>query len=143
MDRWQTVPEMMHAIRLAVLKTALVLIAFALLGKNWPVAIGLSVGVLLALWHFGSLCKSARKSVQMTKHQAEAYAAIRYMIRYAVLAIALFALRASQGINIAAVFVGLLLPKVVIVGYALRSVIVAGGRSYLHQLTRKRVRKEG
>lgn len=143
MDRWNSVPEMLQSVRLSVLKVALVLCGLALLGKDLGSLLGLAVGALLALWQFGSLSASMQKAVQMGKLQAEAYSAIRYMMRYFVIALAVTAAYFTKELNFAAVIVGLFLVKIVIIGYAVREAIREGGAAYLRQLALKRVRKEG
>lgn len=143
MDRWNTVPEMLQSIRLAVLKLALLLAGLALLNRDLPSALGLLIGCLLSLWQLGSLATSMQKAVQMLKLQAELYSAVRYIVRYFVVAAALAAAYFIGGVNFAAVVVGLFLVKLVIIGYAVRDAIRAGGAAYLRQLALKRVRKEG
>lgn len=143
MDRWNTVPEMLQSVRLGVLKLAAFLLLLAILGRDLPSALGLMVGTLLSLWQFGSLATSMQKAVSMEKHQAEAYAALRYLLRYGVIALALAAVYFTPEVGFASAVVGLFLVKIVIIGSAVREAIAAGGTAYLRQLARRRVRKEG
>ncbi len=143
MDRWSSVPEMLQSVRLAVLKVAGFMVIMAVLGRDLPSVLGVLVGTLLALWQFGSLASSMQRAVQMDKQQAEAYAALRYLLRYGVIALSLAAAYFTPELNFAAVVIGLFLVKIVIIGYAVRAAIAAGGVAYLRQLVQKRERKEG
>ncbi|MGI6359378.1 MAG: ATP synthase subunit I [Bacillota bacterium] len=143
MDRWNSVPEMMQSIRSAVLKIALGLAGLAALFGDWPSVFGLSIGTLVALWHFGSLATSMQKAINMRKEQAEVYALQRYLGRYGVVAVVVAAIYLTPQINLLAAVFGLFLVRIVIVGYAVQAALASGGAAYLRQLTLRRVRKEG
>lgn len=143
MDRWTSVPEMMRAVRLSVLKLAAVLIVLSLIGRDLGSAFGFAIGAVLALWQFGRLANSAAKSLRMSKEAAQVYAASSYVLRYLTVAVFLALVYFSKGINFYAAVVGTLLVKVVIVGYTFGHVLREGGLAYLRKLAARRGAKGG
>lgn len=143
MDKWASVPEMMRAVRLTVLRISGVLVFIALVGQDLGSAFGVAIGTALSLWQFSHLARSVAKSLQMAKAAAQLYAASNYVFRYLVIAALLALVYFSPGINFYAAIVGTLLVKVVIVGTTVVQALREGGSAYLRQLTARRGQKGG
>lgn len=143
MDKWTSVPEMIHTVRLSVVKLTAILIALSLVGRDLGSAFGFAIGAVLALWQFGRLSNAVAKSLQMSKEAAQVYAASRYVLRYLTVAAVLAFVYFSEGLNFYAAFAAMLLVKVVIVGYAFGQVLREGGVAYLWQLAARRGAKGG
>lgn len=143
MNKWTSVPEMMQAVRLSVLKLAAVFIILSLIGRDLGSSFGFAIGTVLSLWQFGRLANSVTKSLQMSKAAAQVYAASSYVLRYLTIAAVLAAVYFSEGINFYAAIIGTLTVKIVIVGYTFGQILRDSGLAYLRQLAARRGVKGG
>ncbi len=141
-DRWNSIAEMMRSITTAALKLSLVLVSLALLAGDLPSALGLMLGTALSLWQFFSLAGTLQRALQLGREQAQVHAARRYVVRYLFVAAALVTVDFLEGFNFVATILGLFSVKLVIIGYAVRSVIEEGGVSHLRRLASGKVRRE-
>jgi len=82
---------------------------------DWKAALlGLLYGSLLACLNFVELKNTVKRAVVMSPGNAQSYASRKYFLRYAVLAVALYAAVKSPNLSILSTLVGLLSVKLVI-----------------------------
>ncbi len=143
MSNWNSVPEMQRSVRSSVLKIAGALIAIALMGRQLGIAFGLAIGTCLSLWQFSQIINSVAKILQKPKAQAQVHAASSYVMRYLIIAGMLALVYFTEEINFFATFIGLLMVKIVIIGWAIRQALREGGAAYLRQLIRTPSRRGG
>lgn len=75
---------------------------------------GIIFGATIGFLNFRLLYLTLRRAVKMLPHQAQAYAASRYVIRYIITGIVLYVSIKSEGINTLGTLVGLFSIKLVI-----------------------------
>jgi len=98
--------------------TALILAALAIVSGRRPAALGVLTGCLAAILNFRLLALSIAKLLDLPPRAAQIQAALRYIIRYLLMAAVLWSVNLNPDLDLYAAVVGLLLVKAVILGEA-------------------------
>lgn len=88
----------------------------AIIRPALPFLLGLYFGAGISLLNFIEMAMTMQRAVRMKSHEAQRFATIKYLVRYALTAFALLVSFLSPGLNPFGTIMGLLVIKAVLYG---------------------------